>query len=329
MSTYDIKKIRDKHNFAVHLTTKTNSEDAIPQGINFTKELVILDQHLGQFPEPSQDVLKNSTNAENTISFISKNLKGVVYIPDNYFHYFSDFLGLVIIFLEKCNKESVKKIELIFCTSHKLQITKDFFPFLEYCIEKFRKNVSVEYTVADFTEYKYIKIDNFVKIPQADIGESIEDIYQAAVEFAECSTTRKPRRKVFLSRKQDKLKDNRASRSINQDEAEAFFKSLGFQIVYGEMFKSLKDQISYFNGVSVLAGFTGSGLTSSMFMQNGQTVIEVVCPIKFTQYENVYELHNFYKTISMLKNHKLLNVANINKSSEELIKDLTQISKIL
>jgi len=47
------------------------------------------------------------------------------------------------------------------------------------------------------------------------------------------------------------------------------------------MFNSLKEQISYFNEVSVFVGFTGSGMTSAIFMQNNQTVVEVVCPLSF------------------------------------------------
>jgi capsular polysaccharide biosynthesis protein len=91
------------------------------------------------------------------------------------------------------------------------------------------------------------------------------------------------------------------------------------------MFESLKDEIAYFHDVSVFAGFTGSGLTNSMFMNPGQTVIEIVCPIKFSD-DPSYEIHNFYKTISMLKKHKYVAISNINNSKENLLNDLEKIS---
>jgi capsular polysaccharide biosynthesis protein len=118
------------------------------------------------------------------------------------------------------------------------------------------------------------------------------------------------------------------NRNAYQDEIEEFFKSIGFEVINGEGFNSLQEQISFFHSVSIFAGLTGAGLTSSMFMQPGQTLIEIVCPLKFGAGEN-YEIHNFYKTYSMLKNHTYVGISNINRDSDSLIKELEKVSKII
>jgi capsular polysaccharide biosynthesis protein len=179
-------------------------------------------------------------------------------------------------------------------------------------------------------EEKLFEINNSMIISQQDIGISIDFIYNAAINFSNSLSEKKPSKKVFISRKYDNYKDNSENRNINQDEVEDFFRSMGFEVIYGEGFSSLKEQMGFFNEVAVFAGFTGSGLTSSMFMQPGQTLIEIVCPLKFGVGQVIeYEIHNFYKTISMLKKHRYLAISNINNNKEDLLKDLKDLSKIL
>jgi hypothetical protein len=104
-------------------------------------------------------------------------------------------------------------------------------------------------------------------------------------------------------------------------------------VVNGESFGSLKKQIEFFDQVSVFAGYAGSGLTSSMFMKPGQTLIEIVCPIKFGVCGNdggdEWEIHNFYKTFSVLKNHTYIAIPNVDRSKESFLRDLKKVSKML
>ena len=64
-------------------------------------------------------------------------------------------------------------------------------------------------------------------------------------------------------------------------------------------------------------------------MQKNKTVIEVVSPLRFGNNKKEYEIHNFYKTISILKNHTIISVSNISRNANDLIEDLTKISKML
>jgi capsular polysaccharide biosynthesis protein len=193
----------------------------------------------------------------------------------------------------------------------------------------FSDRIEIVYTqIKETTEKKFFEINNSRIINQQDIGISIDFIYNAAMKFSNSLTNKAPGKKVFISRKNDSFKDNSENRNINQDEVELFFKSADFEIVNGEAFNSLQEQIDFFSKVSVFAGFTGSGMTSSMFMQPNQTIIEIVCPLMFEN-RNKYEIHNFYKTISMLKKHKYLAISNINNDKEDVLKQLGDIAKML
>ena len=69
-----------------------------------------------------------------------------------------------------------------------------------------------------------------------------------------------------------------------------------------------------------------------MFMKPGQTLIEIVCPIKFGTCGHdggdEWEIHNFYKTFSVLKNHTYIAVPNVDRSKESFLRDLEKVSRM-
>ena len=292
--------------------------------MSFFKESVIFNRDLDR-TQVKPDDFKGYNSKEIT----DKKFKAIIPIADNYFHFFSDFLGPITLFLDDCIKNNIKSVHLIFTSHGNLKVVNKFDGFLNFCLEQYANNIDLSHEVIDFNEIKYLKADNVAIMRQADIGESIYKMYNNSIAFSESDTTVKPWRKVFLVRSLDKIKDNSLNRNANELEVKEFFSSIGFEIVNGEQFSSLKDQLEFFNQVSVFAALSGSGLTSSMFMQENQTVIEIVTPIKFGDYQDRYELHNFYKTISMLKDHRFINISNINKSSDSIIEDLKIVSRIL
>lgn len=315
-----LENIADTHNFSTHLTNGY-SFSAI-KGLEYFGAATVFDKNAGR-----AKALPHDYQEHNSVEIVNEVPKGIIAIPDSYFHYFPDFIGPVILFIKECVRYEVNSLHLIFVSPANLTIVKNFYGFLDHCLSKFARNINLSYQVVEMADVKYVKTNNVAVIRQADIGESINTIYKNAIEFAECSPV-KPYRKVFLSRKDDKNKSSLQSRAVNEQECEDFFRSAGFEIVSGESFDNLFQQIKFFNEVSVLAALTGSGMTSSMFMQNGQTVLELVTPIRMEDSSARYELHNFYKTISMLKSHKLISVSNINKSSDTIVEDLLQVSKM-
>lgn len=324
---YDFYHIHDKKGFAVHLNEKVLFSEQ-----NFNKEITLMNSY---FNKDVPDVVDEKAVAE----IINDNFKGLIQIPNSYFHYFPDFIGTIFVFLENCIKNNIKKVELVLIELEEKQATvKEFESFLNYCLDTFRDRIEISYvTINQANKAKhltetYLRVNNSTVIEQQDIGVSLDFVYESAKGFANLSEDSLPSKKVFLSRKNDVHKDNADNRHIYEEDAEEFFKSIGFEVVNGESFGSLKKQIAFFDQVSVFAGYAGSGLTSSVFMKPGQTLVEIVCPIKFGTCGHdggdEWEIHNFYKTFSVLKNHTYIAVPNVDRSKESFLRDLEKVSKM-
>jgi hypothetical protein len=330
---YDFFHIHDKKDFAVHI-----NERVLFSEHNFKKERTVIDSY---FIESLQNYLKeNAPTKEIPIKeIINENFKGLIQIPNSYFHYFPDFIGAIFVFLENCIKSNIKKVELVLVELDRDQKTvREFDTFFEHCMSQFKDRIEISWIVVNQSDTgkspdnTYLRVNNYTVIEQQDIGISLDFMYDSAKSFANLSDNTVPNKKVFLSRKKDVYKDTADNRHIYEEDAEEFFKSIGFEVVNGESFGSLKEQIAFFDQVSVFAGYTGSGLTSSMFMKPGQTLIEIVCPIKFGTCQHdggdEWEIHNFYKTFSILKNHTYVAVANVDRSKESFLRELKKVSQM-
>jgi hypothetical protein len=315
--------IFDKKDFAVTLMSNIENPDPF-----FVEEEVVLTHQLDIKPNAEEE-------SANLLERINETPKGIMLITNNYFHYFADFVGPIYAFINNCISLNIDRVEIIGVDlDGENSSAQKFSSFLEHCLQKFSDRIDISYTTVTanvggvgFGE-PFIKINKSRVIDQRDIGISIDFIYENAKSFSEISEEVIPSKKVFISRKNDSVKDAADNRTLYEEDCEEFFLSIGFEVVNGEAFETLQEEISYFRDASVLVGVTGSGLTNSMFMNPGQTVIEIVCPIKFTD-EPKYEIHNFYKTISMLKKHKYVAVPNINSTKEELLEQLAAVANML
>jgi hypothetical protein len=323
---HEFYHIKDKKDFSVHLNEKVLFSQQ-----NFNKEVTLINSHFNK-------EVPDSVNENAIVEIINRNFKGIAQIPDSYFHYFSDFVGPVFVFLENCIKHKIKKVQLILVElEEKQEIVREFTSFFEHCMDQFKDRIEVSWITVNQAPKNdgksYLRVNNSTIIEQQDIGISLNFIYESAKSFASLSENTAPNKKVFLSRRKDYHKDKADSRHIYEKDAEEFFESIGFEVVNGEAFGSLKKQIEFFDQVSVFAGYTGSGLTSSIFMKPGQTLIEVICPIKFGKCGHdggdEWEIHNFYKTFSVLKNHTYIAIPNVDRSKEDFLRDLEKVSKML
>jgi len=325
---YDFFHVHDKKDFAVHI-----NETVLFSEHNFNKDVTLLNYYLAK---SSQNHLEDNASIKE---ILNENFKGLIQIPNSYFHYFPDFIGALFVFLENCIKSNIKKVELVLIELDRDQNTvREFYTFFEHCMSQFKDKIEISWTVlnqsngGDSPDKSYLRVNNSTIIEQQDLGISLDFIYDSAKSFAGLSDKNAPDKKVFLSRKNDIHKDRADNRHIYEQDAEEFFKSIGFEVVNGESFGSLKEQIAFFNQVRVFAGYTGSGLTSSIFMKPGQTLIEIVCPIKFGTCKHdggdEWEIHNFYKTFSILKNHTYIAVPNVDRSKESFLRDLEKVSKM-
>jgi hypothetical protein len=321
--TYDFEKIEDKRNFADHLNVQVPFEQPF-----FEEDERLLTSYTDKTTETNQpDAL--------VTNLVSEIPKGIIRVENSYFHYFSDFIGPIYVFLKNCVENNIPEVEIIGVELEpELTVVKNFSPFLEHCLQHFSDQIIVTYKqisenskLSDFDK-GFIKINKSRVLDQQDIAKSINFLYEKSKSFSGIDDSVVPNKKVFISRRDDSIADHEPTRHLYEQDVEEFFESIGFEIISGENFESLSSQMSYFNDVSVFAGFSGSGLTSLMFMQPEQTAIEIVCPLRFSD-DPRYEIHNFYKTISMLKKHKYVAVSNINNSKEELLKQLEAVTKML
>ena len=135
--------------------------------------------------------------------------------------------------------------------------------------------------------------DNF-RLTAGDIAETFDAMRDMVLTTKEKKV--KPHRKVYLTRTH-LVKDrsevwevrhggrnryNTDLRIENEKVLEDYFKSNGYEIVIPEKkFKTVEDQIRFFNEVEVLVGVTGSGLGNMYFMQKDQYVIDIAAELMF------------------------------------------------
>ena len=78
----------------------------------------------------------------------------------------------------------------------------------------------------------------------------------------------------------------------------------------------------------ILISLTGSGLTNCIFMQPEQKIVEIFTPLIISKTKNDLninfqeEWHFFNHRMSAIKQHKYFSLSNINRSSEEIIKNI-------
>lgn len=156
-----------------------------------------------------------------------------------------------------------------------------------------------------------------------------------------------PYRKVYLSRRH--LKDIRGKtftgvssdyqgykndlRMDNEHLLEEFFSSKGYEIIIPEeSFSTMREQIQYMKSVKVLASVTSSGLTNSLFMKNGQTVIEITAEVAGVTGHGSGGAHqaklDYYLTDSFFKNHIHIGVPS-NRDPSEVVARLERIIDLL
>jgi hypothetical protein len=166
----DFTDISDKKDFSTHLK----------------EEVLIADPFFEEDVKIFSTLLDLKTESEifssDAITDLTGDLfKGVIEIPDSYFHYFPDFVGPIIIFLENCIKKNIEKVEVIAIKRQSILPTVDnFYPFLQHCLEKFADRIEVVYREVDQSQKieefgeGFIKINKSRIIDQQDIGISLQ-----------------------------------------------------------------------------------------------------------------------------------------------------------
>jgi hypothetical protein len=255
-----------------------------------------------------------SLNSLDLIGF--EDFKVLAAIPDNFFHYFLDFVGPILVLINACPEDQRNKIKILIDETNtnyeKRNYQKIVFDILD--------RLGVRYERINLSQYDAVNLQNFVMIYGGSLAETNTLLTRCIYDLVKPEPVH-PHRKVYLTRRLDQAK-NGDDRASNEELLEQYFSSKGFEIVYAEQFKDIYEQINFFNEVRLLASTTGAGLTNMLFMQPEQAVIEIVSPILLGDAEGGFlkkEVHHLYKELSLVKNHIMVSVQNLNQDSVDSI----------
>lgn len=288
------------------------------------------------------------SNSKKTLTILNNRKKLVVSMVNSFYHSVLDNISEIIYALE-----AYPKHELIIDISEtkkdlELMNGKDFVyhnVFL-YFLETLKMK-KIKYSLVSLKDAEVVYINNFRVINYGLEPIQKADLVYDFFKFRVSNPKAKPHRKVFVSRglavgrEYDAptltcSNDNRMDDHPGLDE---LFISMGYEVVQTERLKSFQEQLDLFYETEVIASITGSGLSNAVFMQPGQTVIEIVTPLvvpvgppgfqkDLTDPYYVQELHNFYKNLSFYKNHTYLGIQNETRSFETFKSTLENNPKI-
>lgn len=254
-----------------------------------------------------------SPEGSSSISFLEDNKTYVIMdSKSNYHHFLINLMMPALMVLEEVSHEG---LHFVLCDLHLRTGEENFDNLL---IELLQEN-GISYTQVDNSEFTYLNAKNFIPINGADLDTGVSLLYNYLLnKYNVIPET--PNKKIYISRKNYSSHDIRVD---NEEVLENYFIEKGFEIVYPEDIPTFKEQFELFNSCSTLAALSGSGLTSLMFLQENQKVVEILTEVMvgFTMSDDEtkvinYGIHDHYRLMSLLKNHTYLAVLNSEKQAE-------------
>lgn len=269
---------------------------------------------------------------KNTLDLTGDRVKVLIEASPAAFHYITGVYGSIANALEIFENPlliiNTSKIRSPFCSQKLIS-------FLYYFLE----DNNIDYICIDSEDSTRMIVDNFYRFPFGDypIPNAINKIHEMFLKYVDNRDV-VPNKKVYISRKKvntglpayDVPDKNYLIRVDNEEAIENFFKTNGFEVVYPEDFKSLKEQINYFYDVKTAVLISGGGAINLIFMQNGGNCIELVTPL-FSVYGEVKEMkdtelgnwvishHNFISNISFKRDLDYIGLSNFEKKSDIIL----------
>jgi len=268
--------------------------------------------------------------------FVSSQEKVFVDLATSFYHLYHDHIGEFLHQYEKT--PNAKFLINITDVEHMNPLPENIRFFF-----KFLNDNNVDYQPIDLKKNNKFNINNFyyrnTQSESLEINNPSPKIYNMSQQYVKDKSAVADK-KVFVSRKnfQDRdlsllLKGRLPHQNDNRIDDEArlqeYVKTLGFEVVVPEDFKTFEEQINYFYTVKTIMSTTSSGFTNACFMRPGSTMIELTTPlIAFTSYGDgvlskqssaVEEIHHFYHLMASSMGHKYISIPNRNRSVEEII----------
>lgn len=263
-----------------------------------------------------------------TLNLIDGKRKILAPLTSSVYHFLAEDVAEIVRII---NSEEYSDLELIIDISGVADFMSNRPDYdMYYLFLQTLKDKKIKHRIANFSEFQAIYIDNFFGIGNGYSEFSrFSDIRSHFSDYL-YNKDDKPTRKVFLSRRKVPEPEFHPyispetgqeeliipTRIDDQQRLEDVFKDAGFEIIYPEDFATFRDQINYFYSVKTIASLTSSGLTNSIFMQPGGTVVEVVSPLTARPIANGRpgylnkEFHNYYKNIAASVGHLYIGLPN-------------------
>jgi capsular polysaccharide biosynthesis protein len=275
--------------------------------------------------ESDIDRLPKLHNDVKVLEFLSEEIKVVFRLQSSFYHFINDTLSSIM-----AVHAVDPNIRFILDTSNlAAEVVNQ--PFIKF-LPRLLSSAGIKFEIVKLSDYTFLDLRNTLSQQYYDTGtmDSVERIHEVCKAFVSDPNV-KPFRKVFVSRRlaghrvnhsdpDKKLSWGNDNRIDSHEESEDFFRSLGFEVVYAENFKTFEEQIQFFYETEILIGTTGAGLTNAIFMQSGQTVVELQTPLMITMNEGMMqqELHFFYTIISFRRNHSHLMIPNFSRLTSDI-----------
>lgn len=219
-------------------------------------------------------------------------------------------------------------------------------------IKKFFDHQGIKYIYIEATDPPTaVKISRYVDFSKVDDRHdlSIQDGLVSTKEIKKhlnIDESVEPSKKVYLSRKHLALQrgathpmrrggENRFDsdiRMFNEELLEDYFKSIGYEVVVPEKdFKTFEEQVKYFNDVKALVSVSGSGLTNSIFMQEGTYVIDIGAELLFPdRYLGSFQvLDNQHWLFNSYINHQTFISVPTRRNPYQAVERLDKLFKVL
>jgi capsular polysaccharide biosynthesis protein len=254
-----------------------------------------------------------SPEGPSSVSFLEDNKTYVIMESNsNYHHFLINLMMPALMVLEEVSHEG---LHFVLCNLNLRSGEENFDNLLIELLEE----RGISYTQLNNSEFTYLNAKNFIPINGADLNTGVPLLYNYLLNKYNM-VTETPNKKIYISRKNYSSHDIRVD---NEEILENYFIEKGFQIVYPEDIPTFKEQFELFNSCSTLAALSGSGLTSLIFLQENQKVVEILTEVMvgFTMSDHetkniIYGIHDHYREMALLKNHTYLVVLNSEKQAE-------------
>jgi hypothetical protein len=178
---------------------------------------------------------------------------------------------------------------------------------------KYLNDLNIDVEIISDKDFKELKINNFYVLRGHIDPFYIKLLYSKVKKYI-VDIKKEPFRKVYVSRKQDFQQRVDSNKNL-----EDFFIAAGFEVVHAEDFNDFVKQINYFSECKIIAGISGSGLSNSIFMKPGGTMIELSSFFDIHDSGTDVEIHHFYKVMADAKDHLYFSIPNLSGKSEKII----------